>query len=483
MTTLVLRADAAPELGVGHLSRCVAVARAAQARGWDVALCGTFTAGEWLLGDLPVVRTLRPADVVLIDHYGLGELTLPSLTVSIEDGEFGRRRADIVVDANLHTAPRPNDGSQVVLQGPRYAPLRAEIRTARGLRGPSATPPKVVVVMGGGAAPSAVAAAVTAIRETGVPASVTAISPVPIPGVTVLPPTPDLPFLLASADLVVSAAGVTLLELCCIGTPTALVQIADNQAAGYKAAVELGVAAGLGTDPREHVATLRTLLVHKEQRKALATKAMTTVDGRGTERILTAIEAALLEGSAVPDLARSSAQPQPALLHERTVGAAGGPPVSTLPEGTDNSGHSLAVRLATAGDSALLLAWRNDSETRAWSHNTDLVAPDEHEAWLARVLADPDRRLSIAELEGRPVGTVRFDRDDDHWEVSITVAPAARGRGLAVPILLAAENSLGTAHLRACVRRDNAASVALFRRAGYRERHTDGPWAWLDKSV
>lgn len=462
MTTLVLRADAAPELGVGHLSRCVAVAKAAQARGWDVALCGTFTAGEWLLGDLPTVRSMQPADVVLIDHYGLGELSLPSLTVSIEDGKFGRRRADIVVDANLHTAPRPNDGSPLVLQGPRYAPLRAEIRTARGLRGPEAVPPKVVVVMGGGAAASAVAAAVTAIRETGVPASVTAISPTPIPGVTVIPPTPELPFLLASADLVVSAAGVTLLELCCIGTPAALVQIADNQAAGYKAAVEQGVAAGLGTDPREHVATLRTLLVHKEQRRALATKAMATVDGRGTERILTAIEAA---------------------LHERSFGAAGGPPVSTLPGSTDNSRASLAVRLATTGDSALLLAWRNDSETRAWSHNTDLVAPAEHEAWLARVLADPDRRLLIAELDNHPVGTVRFDRDDDHWEVSITVAPAARGRGLAVPVLLAAENSLGTAQLRACVRRDNAASVALFRRAGYREHRTDDRWAWLDKSV
>lgn len=293
MTSLVLRADAGPSIGVGHLSRCVAVATAARSRGWDVTLSGTFTAGQWLLGDLPVEPELPPADVVLVDHYGLGAVSLPSLVVSMEDGTFGRRRADIVVDSNLYTSPRPDDGSPVVLRGPAYVPLRAEIRAARAARGGGSTPPKVVVVMGGGAAPSAVAAAVTALRATGVPASVTAISSVPVSGVEVIPPTPALPSLLASADLVVSAAGVTMMELCCIGAPTALVRIADNQDAGYAAAVGQGLAAGLDDDPRDHVGTLRDLLLSEEKRKALGEKAMAAVDGKGADRILDAIQATL----------------------------------------------------------------------------------------------------------------------------------------------------------------------------------------------
>ncbi len=293
MTSFLLRADATPAMGVGHLSRCVALAAAARARGWDAVLCGTFTAGRWLIGDLPVVPEPRPADVLLVDHYGLGEVTSESLVVSMEDATFGRRRADVVVDANLFEVPRPDDGSPVVLRGPAYAPLRAEIRAARAHRGGGSTPPKVVVVMGGGAAPSAVAAAVTALRETGVPAEVLAISPAPVPGVEVHPPTPDLPSLFASADLVVSAAGVTLLELCCIGAPAALVRIADNQKAGYEAAVSRGVAAGLGTDPREHVETLRTLLLDSAARKALGEKAMATVDGHGADRILDAVQATM----------------------------------------------------------------------------------------------------------------------------------------------------------------------------------------------
>jgi spore coat polysaccharide biosynthesis predicted glycosyltransferase SpsG/ribosomal protein S18 acetylase RimI-like enzyme len=437
MTFLVLRADATPSTGVGHLSRCVALATAARARGWNVALCGTFTAGQWLLGDLPVVEELPKADVVLIDHYGLDNVSLPSLTVSMEDGEFGRRRADIVVDANLYTAQRPEDGTPVVLRGPTYAPLRAEIREARATRGGGATPPKVVVVMGGGAAPSAVAAAVAALRETGVPASVLAVSATPVPGVEVIPPTPNLPSLFAEADLVLSAAGVTLLELCCIGTPAALVQIADNQAAGYKAAVNQGLAAGLGTDPREHIETLRTLLLDHNHRESLGAKAKTVVDGRGADRIL------------------------------------------------DAMGFDPVVREASNADSALLLAWRNDPETRAWSRTTDPVTPADHQAWLDRGLRNPDRRLLIAEEHHKPVGTVRFDRDGRHWEVSITVAPEARGRKLAVPVLLAAERVLEPrATVRACVHRDNAASRSLFRRAGYREEDAaEGAWTWLVKTV
>jgi spore coat polysaccharide biosynthesis predicted glycosyltransferase SpsG/GNAT superfamily N-acetyltransferase len=435
MPSLLLRADATPETGVGHLSRCVAVATAARARGWDATLCGTFTAGQWLLGDLPVVASLEPADAVLIDHYGLGEVSIPSLVVSIEDGQFGRRRADIVVDSNLYTTDRPADGSRLVLRGPKYAPLRAEIRAARASRGGGSTPPRVVVVMGGGAAPTAVAAAVEAVRATGAPATVTAISATPVPGVEVIPPTPSLAELLASADLVVSAAGVTLLELCCIGVPAALVRIADNQKAGYEAAVTQGLAAGLGTDPRDHLPELRALLLHPEQRKAMADKAMAVVDGRGADRVL------------------------------------------------DAMGFDPQIREATESDSGLLLAWRNDPETRAWSRTTDPVAPADHSEWLARALNDPGRRLLIAEYDHEPVGTVRLDRDDDHWEISITVAPEARGRGLAVPILLAAERSLDRTTIRACVNRDNAASIAVFRRAGYRTLTTDGQWLWFHKPV
>jgi L-amino acid N-acyltransferase YncA len=78
------------------------------------------------------------------------------------------------------------------------------------------------------------------------------------------------------------------------------------------------------------------------------------------------------------------------------------------------------------------------------------------------------------------VGTVRFDRAEDGWEVSITVAPEARGRRLALPVLLAAERALDADTVHATAHRDNAASLSLFRRAGY-VPVSDGEWRRLAK--
>jgi spore coat polysaccharide biosynthesis predicted glycosyltransferase SpsG/RimJ/RimL family protein N-acetyltransferase len=432
VTSLLLRADAGPGIGVGHLARCAAVAEEAVARGWDVTLTGTFTGADWLLAQLPGVEVRpdwAPADVVHIDHYG--EITPPpSLVVSMEDGPFGRRRADIAVDANLARSDRPDDGTPLVLRGPAYAPLRSVVRAARGLPRPARERPRVVVSMGGGAAADHVEAAVAAIASTGLPADVLAISAhatsaraIPAqaePRVRYSGPRTDLPALLADADLVVSAAGVTLLELCCIGVPTALVVIAENQRPGYTAALERGVAVGLPDLP--------ALLSDPAARARASATARRAVDGHGARRLLNAVA-------------------------------------------------GITVRRATAADSDLLLAWRNDPLTRRWSVTTDPVPVDDHRRWLAKALTD--RVLLVAEEHGTPIGTVRFDpRGPGEAEVSITLAPAARGRALAGPVLGAAHDELPGVRVVARVHRDNHASRRLFAAAGYRPAGLppDGPF-------
>ncbi|WP_040925505.1 GNAT family N-acetyltransferase [Saccharomonospora marina] len=144
--------------------------------------------------------------------------------------------------------------------------------------------------------------------------------------------------------------------------------------------------------------------------------------------------------------------------------------------------EAVRLRRATEADGRLLLAWRNDPETRRWSHTTNEIALEDHLNWLRGVLASPARELFVAETgDGTPAGTVRFDRlDDTTWEVSITVAPQCRGRGLARRILAAGERELrdrgGGGTVLASVHEDNAASVALFRAAGYAEvRQPDSP--------
>ncbi|MGW4482865.1 spore coat protein [Amycolatopsis sp. NPDC004368] len=318
---LLLRADASPTIGAGHISRVVAYAERAVARGWDVSFAGSTDNAEWLASRfdalsvprLPVTDwpTLAAGfDAVLVDHYELGDVrpeinAAGALLVSIEDDTFGRRPADIVVDAAFTPSPRPADGSDVLLRGIAYTPLRSGVLAARTRRAATASStPHVTVVLGGGAEWSdTVGSLLRALAATGLPFSADAL----VRGEPALPalsadqsirvaaPHPGLLDLLATTDVAVSATGVTFLELCCLGIPTAAVQLVDNQGPGYRAAVSLGLTLGLGdaaslADRLPAVTSaLRELLSDSGLRSTLSIAAASTVDGRGADRVLDVI--------------------------------------------------------------------------------------------------------------------------------------------------------------------------------------------------
>ncbi len=132
----------------------------------------------------------------------------------------------------------------------------------------------------------------------------------------------------------------------------------------------------------------------------------------------------------------------------------------------------LSLRPASEDDAALLREWRNDPEARTASRNTTEVGIEEHAAWLTAVLADPARLLLICELEGEPAGQVRFDRlGERSYEISVSLAPAARGQGLSPSFISLAVKRLRESHrdakVEAHVREENARSLAAFRRAGF----------------
>ncbi|MEV1294395.1 GNAT family N-acetyltransferase [Pseudonocardia sp. NPDC049635] len=483
---LLLRCDAGRSTGVGHAVRCAAVAEAAAAAGHEVLWSGRLDGLAWLWAGLAGADGHRPpgtvlppaddagslaglagehrADAVHVDHYLLGDdlrgpLNSAGIVLcTVEDFTTGRRPGDVVVDPNLGADghPRPDDGSGLLLRGPAYAPLRAAVRRARRERDaarPAGRPPRVLVVMGGTDAAGLLPRVVAALDAAGAPAEVDVVVPpgrsprLPAAGPArfrPVAPLPDLPAAMAGADLVVSAAGTTVWELCCVGVPMALVRAADNQAEGYRTVVASGAAAGLGgiddlAEPEPAGAVLRALLTDPDRRAALARRARTVVDGEGAGRIVDAVAAAVRRGRPRRE------HPSPSGLHTRP---------------------------ATLDDAELLLAWRNDPDTRRNSRSAGEIDLDSHRRWLAGSLDREDRHLLIVSDAAGPVGTVRWDREPAGWEVSITVAPQRRGGGLAGALLRAGEDALrertgsGTP-LIAVVHRDNIASAKLFARAGY----------------
>jgi L-amino acid N-acyltransferase YncA len=134
----------------------------------------------------------------------------------------------------------------------------------------------------------------------------------------------------------------------------------------------------------------------------------------------------------------------------------------------------MTIRRATAGDSADLLEWRNDEQTRAASISGQVVTQGEHDAWFARSLAASDRSIYLAvdEASRTSVGMCRFDVEEARVEISINLNPLWRGKGVAREVLAAAIDHFRADDARrmplvATIRGSNKPSARIFVSCGF----------------
>lgn len=322
--------------------RCLAIAQEWKRRGGEVVFV-THCAFESLAGRIessigPPVRLgshhPSPSDlentlaiverqgwVVVLDGYHFDAAyeralrALGALVLTIDDeGERQKVEANLLLNQNIE-APNldyrlPPGG--VALLGTRYALLRREFtEPTRKERIHPETATNVLVTMGGadpdnhtltvlraldrvcnlvegniavtvivGAANSHKAVLEQKIRKTRC-------------NVDLVSDVSDMPRRMADADVVVSAAGTTVWELCYLGVPSLVVVVADNQigiargTAAVGAVVNLGVASDLEVDSMASV--ISEVLTDKGRRIVLSRNAAALVDGKGAVRTVDAM--------------------------------------------------------------------------------------------------------------------------------------------------------------------------------------------------
>jgi spore coat polysaccharide biosynthesis predicted glycosyltransferase SpsG len=221
------------------------------------------------------------------------------------DGDSRGIDADLFVDANLGATP--SVPSPRALSGPDFALIRDAV--LRGRRADVWHVPdggvRTLAFMGGSdplAASLPVARALASILPGG---RVTVVAPPSLHSevlavlgstATVREPTPELPSLLASADLVIAAGGTSAWDICAMGIPALLIALVDNQVRSVRAAGESGIAltvdAALPSSLATHDLTepLSRLATDEELRRALSMRARATFDGKGKARIVDRME-------------------------------------------------------------------------------------------------------------------------------------------------------------------------------------------------
>lgn len=231
--------------------------------------------------------------------------------------------------------------------------------------------------------------------------------------------------LMAEADVAIGAAGSTAWERCCLGLPTLMTVLADNQNI-IAQSLQKSFAAELFDFKKGSSFTLAWHKI-KENFSLYSKNASQVCSGDGLFKII------------------SSMNP--------TLG---------------KSGQILTLRDVIFEDAKMLFEWQSAPETRRFARNKELPLWEDHCHWLKNILKNPLRRLMIMEENAQPAACLRLDwLEENKAEVSIYLNPSEYGRGLGFDALKLLRQLYRTLDFIACVFPENTASQRLFLKAGY----------------
>ena len=393
---------------------------------------------EWIVVDgyhftADYQRALKAAGfrVLFLDDYGHAQYYSADLVLN----------QNVCATAALYTNRHPQ--TQLLL-GPRYCLLRREFSAWRDWR--REVPPmgrRVLVTMGGSDPENLTERVVDALvlieldeLEAIVvvggssPHSDLLESPAGQRGknISVRRDVTNIAELMAWADFAVSSAGTTCWELCLLALPALLVDVAENQTELAQELARRNCAIHLG-GPRDFTveqlaSQLEALLRSGEKRRALSANCRELVDGRGSERVASAMHA------------------------------------------------GLRLRSVQENDCRLLWEWANDPQVRRAAFSSDPIAWEQHEAWFASKMRDPDCRILVAEdAEGGAVGQFRVDwRSDQDGDIDVSVSSECRGAGYGAALIDLGASSVFAEkgeRLHAFVKVENLPSRRAFEQAGF----------------
>ncbi len=313
-----------PEVGAGHILRCLALAEAMPApvtiftdpgHGWVGRIAATGcdevceTEADGMTACTEAART-GAVDAVLVDGYGFHDADIRTVAATVFTAEIDDLlqppRTAVVINpgADGDTAAYGSTRS-LMLCGPRYALLGhryAQAHAEACAAIPSEAVRSVLVSMGARDSADATSMAIDACRQVDRQMPVTVVmgrAATHLPKVrswaesdpvlTLLVDHDDMASLYLTHDLAIGAGGVSLLERMCCGLPTIAVRQAANQRRNIDAAAAAGAVHDVGC-PDTATATalaeaLSGLISDHSRRNAMRNAGLAMVDGNGVHRV------------------------------------------------------------------------------------------------------------------------------------------------------------------------------------------------------
>jgi UDP-2,4-diacetamido-2,4,6-trideoxy-beta-L-altropyranose hydrolase len=264
------------------------------------------------------LKQLGEMDWLIVDHYALdaeweGAMRVHARKIMVIDDLANRKHdADLLLDQNLQTYSGRYDNllpaTCVQLLGPKFALLRSEFTYERNRLPPrNGNIRRILIFMGGGDVRNVTGKVLEAvssleIQGLGVDVVLTHGNPfyqelcalsAQIPNCTIHVQTAEMATLMANADLMVGGSGSASWERCCLGLPSILISIAENQREIGRTLADRHAAFYLGDDENVQAGLLRSLIArltsHPGLLRAIGKRASNLVDGRGVDRVAAAL--------------------------------------------------------------------------------------------------------------------------------------------------------------------------------------------------
>ena len=496
---VIFRADANPQMGTGHIMRCLALAEALVASGAQCSfLCRSAGLGEiagriraaghtlielaegpgqsasqesaspWLPHGWQYDATAcrqqlaqhAPVDWLVVDHYALTtewESSLRPLAqhiLVIDDLANRRHDCDLLLDVNLappgidrYTQHVPAHCAQLL--GPRYALLRPEFAEQRAAALSRPTPTRaarLLILFGGADRDDLTGKTLSLLAELGLSGEIDiVIGPLYAHQQALQQSLAKLPTARAhqSPENIATLMGAADL---CIGSPGTTSW--ERCTLGLPC---IAIAVADNQEPMAQILARHGAHLYLGRHSALQPETLAAAIRLLTEnsgwRIAMRRQAAdLCDGRGALRVARQM----------RT--------------------STIQMRPASSADAKLIHAWRDDPRVRQSAFNSAPIAWESHLSWYESTLNNPERQLLLAQLDNQPIACVRFDLSDTSARISIFLDPNRIGQSLAIPVLRAAESWLSTEHpnireINAEVLAANQASQQAFLGAGYHLDH------------
>lgn len=492
----VFRVDSSVDIGTGHIMRCRALAFNLQKRGADIRFITRAHhghLGDMLARDgfevvlLPQPNNLeikedvyatwlgvsqeddalqticalenQVCDWIIVDHYGLDSIWEELLNpyarnlMVIDDLANRNHVCDLLLDQNYAVSRDQRYRHRVLehcqtLLGPRYALLRSEYTQYRKVTERRTQEIKRILVFMGGSdnanTTGKVLAALTkdqfAHLEVDVVIGTNYLYKLEVtnqanarPNTRIHGLRPHLADLMVDADLAIGAGGATIWERFCIGVPSLVISIAENQVPTCKALASKGLIQYLGNDCDLNIAAIEFALSNALSKPVqidnLAASNQLLVDGLGASRVAEVL---------IPTQAKNL--------------------MLRLAKDTDAFAYFSLV--------SDLLSESNNNETAS----TNLSARLE---WFNTKLTNKKCFLYLLEANGLPIGQLQFDADEDDATINYSLDTLVQGRGWEENLLklgIRAINSSRPSHLDDLVESKSIKSSPRFVSYGFVEQ-------------